>query len=324
MSKEEKFSEEQEIDLSKVREKIGASFDSVNMLLFNMFHFLVRNALVIGILFVIGAGIGLFLDKTQKTYDNQLIVSPNFGSVEYMYDKINLLEAKIKERDVDFLKSAGIKNPENLLEIEVEPVVDIYALVNRSESNFEMIKLMAEDTDMKQIVEDPVTSRNYAFHLITFTTDDITNRADLVDPLLTYLNDSEYFKKVQAEYLNNYKAKMAANEQTIEQINAILSELASSGKPSNQVYINQNTQLNDVIKTKDELVREQGSLRLDLVNNDKIVKDSSALINIKNTKSVNGKLKFVLPILFVGLFLAIKLFLAFYKKQKMKSVTAAK
>jgi hypothetical protein len=38
------------------------------------------------------------------------------------------------------------------------------------------------------------------------------------------------------------------------------------------VYYNENTQLNDVIQTKDKLIKEQGNLRLELVNADKIVK----------------------------------------------------
>ena len=38
------------------------------------------------------------------------------------------------------------------------------------------------------------------------------------------------------------------------------------------VYFNENTQLNDVIQTKESLIREQANLRISLVNLDKIIK----------------------------------------------------
>lgn len=320
MSQQEKFNDDKEIDLDDVKARIGESFGMLNRMLYRIVKFFVRNALAIAICFVIGATIGFFLDRSQKVYDNQIVVSPNFGSIDYLYNKVGLIESKIKERDTAFLSAIGIKNADDFNDITIEPVVDIYPLINKSEANFEMIKLMAEDSDMKKIVEDPVTSKNYTFHLITFTTHKRTTREKTVEPLMRYLNDSKFFNDLKKQYANNLQIKMKANDQTIDQINGILSELGSGEKTSNQVYINQNTQLNDVIKTKDELVREQGNIRIEMVSNDKVVKDSSVLINIKNIKSVNGKLKFIFPIVLAFLFLCFKLFMAFYRKQRIQDV----
>jgi ATP-dependent Zn protease len=89
-------------------------------------------------------------------------------------------------------------------------------------------------------------------------------------------------------------------------------------KSDKLVYYNENTQLNDVIKTKDALINEQGNHRVELVGLDKVVKDNSTTINIKNTKSTNGKMKFILPVLFVLIFIMIRFFIAFYKKQSLK------
>ena len=60
------------------------------------------------ILFLIGAGLGYYLDKTTNVYDHQLIVTPNFGSSDYLYAKVEQLNAKIKEEDTLFLKAIGI------------------------------------------------------------------------------------------------------------------------------------------------------------------------------------------------------------------------
>jgi hypothetical protein len=81
------------------------------------------------------------------------------------------------------------------------------------------------------------------------------------------------------------------------------------------VYYNENTQLNDVIKTKEALIYRQGVLRVDLIGMDKIIKENSATLNVENTSSANGKLKFVLPVLFLCLFILMHLFINYYKSQ---------
>jgi hypothetical protein len=78
-------------------------------------------------------------------------------------------------------------------------------------------------------------------------------------------------------------------------------------------------QLNDIIKTKDALVNEQGTHRLELINFDKILKDISIVTNVKNTKGANGKMKYILPTILLMLFIFIKSFISFYIKQLAKS-----
>ena len=285
--------------------------------------FFKRNIIWVGILFIIGEGIGLYLDKTTKVYDSELIVSPNFGSVDYLYAKIDLISSKIMDNDTVFLKEVvGIKEPKKLRRIAIAPIVDVYKFINYNDKNFELIKLMAEDGDIKKIVNEQITSKNYPYHLISFTTDKETSDEKTVQPLLNFLNNSDYFKIIQKEYLNNAKVKMVENDSIISQINGLLNAFSSSANGSQKsdklVYYNENSQLNDVIKTKDELVTEQGKLRIDLVNFDKIVKENSGTLNIKNTQSVNGKLKFILPLLFIFLFILGGYFKSYYKNQMAK------
>jgi preprotein translocase subunit SecY len=60
--------------------------------------------------------------------------------------------------------------------------------------------------------------------------------------------------------------------------------------------------------------------RIELVSSDKIIKDSSTTINIQNSKLANGKLKIILPFLFILAFIFIRLFIAFYKKQSQRAI----
>ena len=317
-------SDNQEIDLSQISKSVGNFFEGISNTIFRGILFIKKNIIVVGALFILGVVLGVYLDKTVKTYNNQLIVIPNFGTVDYLYNKINLINSKINENDTVFLKNVvGIKEPKKIGEINVEPITDVYQFINYNDKNFEFIKLLAEDGDIKKLVNENLTSKNYKYHMIKFSTSKVTSNENTLAPILKFLNNSDYYRMLQKEYINNLKVKIAANDSIISQIDGILNSLSNAVNTSQKndklvYYNNENTQLNDVIKTKNELVIEQGVNRIELVNYDSIIKEISATINIINTKSINGKMKLVLPILFVSLFLFIRFFIVFYKKQMSK------
>ena len=80
--------ENQEIDLSQISKKISKGFQNLGGFIFNCIHFFIKNAVIVILLFIIGAGLGFYLDKTQKSYNHEIIVIPNFGSTDYLYGKV--------------------------------------------------------------------------------------------------------------------------------------------------------------------------------------------------------------------------------------------
>ncbi|MFE3872329.1 hypothetical protein ACFX5F_13960 [Flavobacterium sp. ZS1P70] len=317
--------EDQEIDLMQISKKIKSFFERINTLLFKGIQFFVKNAIIIAILLIVGVGLGMFLDKKSINYNNQVIVTPNFGSTDYLYSKIDLIESKIKEGDTVFLKEvAGIKKPKELKGIEITPIADVYKFIENKPENFELIKLMAEDGDIKKAVEDDLTSKNYKFHKLSFVTDKITNSKETVQPLLNFLNDASYYKEIQKETINNIQIKMVQNDTIISQINVVLNGFSNKAKgflkSDKLVYYNENTQLNDIIKTKEAVINEQADYRINLIGLDKIVKDNSSTLNIENKSAVNGRFKFILPILFILTFILFRLFIAFYRNQSLKAI----
>jgi uncharacterized membrane protein len=318
----------QEIDLGQISTKISNGLESLLMAIFKVFLFFKKSLIWMIALFVIGAGIGYYLDKTTNIFDHKIIVSPNFGSNDYLYSKVDLLSAKIKEKDTLFLKEIGIQNIEELKKIEVEPIVDAYRFIGSKTENFDLIKLMAEDGNIQKILEDKVTSKNYPYHLIKFSTSDKTTEEKTLKPILNFLNDSDYYKSFQAEVKNNTELQIKYNDQILEQIDGILAEFSSSLdasalKSDRLVYYNnENSQLNDVLRTKENLISDQANLRIQKINIDKIIKDTSSTLNIKNTKSVNGKMKLILPFVFILGFILISLLSRFYKRQQQKLANA--
>lgn len=312
--------EDQEVDFAVVSQKINGFKQNVKGGIFNGIQFVIRHKIIIGLLLVLGVGIGIFLDNVNKSYENQLVVKPNFGSADYLYAKVALLDSKVKEKDTAFLKAVGIKEPSKITKIEITPIVDIYQFINNnSDRNFELLKLMAEDGDMKKTLEERPTSKNYNYHLITFKTKKMTNREKTIQPLLDFLNNSTFYSKIQREELNNIRIRMKANDLILTQIDNFLNGIGSGGASGQKlVYYNENSPLNDIIETKERIVREQGNQRINLVTVDKIIKEVSHVINIENSEATNGKLKLILPLLFILIFVIIRMFVSFYKEQSLK------
>jgi len=322
-TKESSNHENPEIDLLSMVKKINEFFEWIKTSLFLGIRFFVKNSIVISILFVCGVAIGLYLDQTRKTYNQRIIVAPNFESTDYLYSKIDLIESKIANGDIIFLKSIGIQNPMGITKISIEPIVDVYKLINEKEQNLDLLELMAENGDLKTIVKETTTSKNYAYHTIIVTTNGITDRKKTVDPIVNFLNKSEYYSKFQEIYFKNIQQNIKTKEGIITQIDGILNGFsAGSGKrqlSDKLVYYNENTPLNEVIKTKDSLSQELGKLKLELYNSNKIINDQAVVLNIINDESIKNRLKFILPGIFIGLFIFINFFLAFYKKQSLKA-----
>lgn len=321
MSVNQSSSDNREVNLSEVSKKIREVYESFLSWIFRGFLFIKRNILILAVLFIVGAGLGFYLDKNTTVYNHEVIVFPNFGSTGYLYSKVNLIKARLVEGDNSFLKTIGIRDPKVVSDIEIVPVTDIYNLVSKNDKNFELIKLMAEDAEMSAIIEDKTTSLNYPYHTIKITTNKKVNE-DVIEPLLKYFNESEYFTTLQATIVASTKKSITSDEKTIAQIDSLLSNFSNTSqlsKNQNLVYFNnENAQLNDVLKTKIDLNRSVAEKEVDLINMQKIIKDRSVIKNLKNNKSLNGKLKFIFPIIFIGLFLLFGIIRAFYRTQMKK------
>lgn len=312
----------QEIDLFVVFKKLGDFFQWINRMLFLSIHFFVKNVIIVFILILLGFGVGLYLDQTKQSYNQQIIVAPNFKSTDYLYAKIDLLASKIAERDSVFLKSAGINKYKNLRSIKIEPVVDIYKLISSNDQNFELLALLAQNGDLKTVVKETTTSKNYNFHTIIVNTAGKSNQNDIVKPLLQYLNTDNYFRDIQKLYVANIQQKIKVKEDIILQIDEIIDSYSVNkkivSKNDNMIYYNDNNQLDNIIKTKDTLSSAMAALKIDFFNSKKVINDTSVVLNIKDNKFINGKLKFIFPLLLIALFILTKLFLSFYRSQSAK------
>jgi hypothetical protein len=311
-------SQEQEIDLSQIGKSISKVFQNAINKCFDLLFFIQKKIIIVVVLFILGVGLGIYLDK-EPNYTHDVVVIPNFGSNDYLYEKVNLISLKLKEKDEAFFKAIGISNIKDFNSIEIQPINGIYNFINSDsqKENFEFIKLMAEDGDIEKIIQDNVTSKNYYLHNLNVKTTIAYQKKDLIEPILNYLQQTDYFAKLQKVYQSNLVEKVAANKLLITQIDQIILNLTQN-KTGGEVTISEKSSVSELIQKKDELIHENHKLAIHKLEYDKVIKDQNISLNQMNTKGVNNKMKLILPFLFVLLYLLGYWFSQSYKQQKQR------
>lgn len=317
MSQQQNSAGEQEIDLSIIGKRLKSVASGLEAGFFSLIFLIKRYIIVLAIIFIGGAALGYYLDKTGKTYKSEMIVIPNFGSTEQLYSQVDLVQSKVNENDTAFIKQMGIL-PKKLVKISIEPINNVYDFANQRPTNFELLKLMAEDGSITKVIEDEVTSKNYLYHKIVFVTRGVTDRAKTLEPLMKFFNNSAYFDEIKKQQAINLEEKIRLNDSVISQIDQIIEEFrkssSSGAKSSSLVYYNENTQLSDILKRKDELINETASLKISRINHTAIVKEVASSVNIRNKNGMSGKMKFVVPIVLTFIILVLIVIISYIKR----------
>ena len=310
-------SQDQEIDLRQIGNGIKNFFKGIVNNIFDLIFFVKKKIIIIGILFVIGVALAYMVDS--KTYNHEISVIPNFGSNEYLYKKIEQIDTKLREEDEAFFKQLGIKNFKDVISVEIEAFPAIYNFVNNKEqgNNFELIKLMAEDGNIDKIMKDEITSKNYYHHKISIQTKGMFKKEEFINPILNYLNTNTYFEVQQKVYQKNLLDKITLNDSLINQIDKLI-VLLSSNNSSGTISISEKNSIPELVEKKDRLISEKQYLLTNENIFDKIIKEESSIINIRDYKPLLLNNKILFPLALILLYLLSYFLFNTYKKQSAR------
>lgn len=310
-------SQDQEIDLGQIGNGIKNFFKGIVNNIFDLIFFVKKKIIIIGILFVIGVALAYMVDS--KTYNHEISVIPNFGSNEYLYKKIEQIDTKLREEDEAFFKQLGIKNFKDVISVEIEAFPAIYNFVNNKEqgNNFELIKLMAEDGNIDKIMKDEITSKNYYHHKISIQTKGMFKKEEFINPILNYLNTNTYFEVQQKVYQKNLLDKITLNDSLINQIDKLI-VLLSSNNSSGTISISEKNSIPELVEKKDRLISEKQYLLTNENIFDKIIKEESSIINIRDYKPLLLNNKILFPLALILLYLLSYFLFNTYKKQSAR------
>lgn len=307
----------QEVDLNQIKQKVSSGVADFSYAIYKTLVYFKRRWKSILVILILGMSGGLYLDSLPGKYNHLVIVMPNFMSTDYLYQKTELLNSKIKENDTSFFKKLGV-TPKKLKKISMEPINDVYQFVKYNEDNFEMLKLISENNDIEKVLKDEITAKNYPYHLITITTAGKISKNQVIEPLMLEYENSAYFKSIQKLAIQNNETKIVENRRTLSQVNNILDAFGKGGASASSVYINENSQINEILFSKSSLLSEQGNREIERLTSDKIAKVVSITPNIKATSGFNGVYFLILPLLGLGAFIFLSLTKAFIAKNSLR------
>jgi hypothetical protein len=303
MNDQSKKNMSDEIELSVFFRSFRNFGINIIKLFFQALSFYRKHIIVVLILLVGGAVGGYFMNESfKKNYKNEIIVIPNFGSTEYLYTSIDMINSKLKNKDLGLFESIKFPDARSIREITVEPVKDVYSLVTKEKTNIDVFKLLAEKGDIAKFTSELNTSQHFKFHKITIYKKGSSLGDKGIKTLLDYLNKNEYYEEYGKVAVDNAKKKIVRNNEMISQIDTLLSTFRKTGTAKEQgISINQNSQLNDLVLTKEALIQDNKKIELDLIDGSQTIKEVSIVNDIIEDRLIGSKI-ISLPLLLLALF----------------------
>ena len=303
MSSAQENQNNQEIDLGAVAKSIGKAIKQFYRFIVSILAFFWKFKLISLILFIVGFIGGIYIDVKPKTYEHIAIVAPNFKSVNDTYNKVKLIDSKIADFDTSFFKSIGINSPKDIKQISLKAIPDPFRFVEFKKEIFDLVKLMADDSNINAVIEGDVVSRNYIFHKLSIHTPNKIENRQIIDNILEFLNSNAYYNELKDIQLKLIDLRLQEFDTTLKHIDNILTAFGTTGAvKTKSILIGDNVAVDEVLKLRDRFVYDRDRLILDKTLYDKVVKDVSLEINLRGKETLGGKAKFVLPLFLLGIF----------------------
>ncbi|MGB3345309.1 MAG: hypothetical protein WBA61_15475 [Aequorivita sp.] len=308
----------EEIDLGYIFKKSNDFFKSIIRSLFQIFDFLKKYFIIIIVLLIVGFGYGYYKDSNNiPIYNNEVIIIPNFGSVDYLYEKVAAINNKTNAGDTVYLKKILDSNFQKLKRIELEPLVDIYNFASKPGRNFDVLRLFVEKQDISRYMEDFSISKYYKYHSLKIYVYGTESSEKIITDLLLYLNENEHLKEYQKVFVENKKFEIQENYNMISQIDSVLMANSKINATVPNVSITNSSDLFNLIDRKRQLVENLLQLKTEEIDFEAPIKKVSVDYNLEPKKflTISNKVKY--PLLLVFLFSMV--FFILYLFRNMRS-----
>lgn len=298
----------QEIDLAFLYNSLKNLVDNIGFTIFRIFNFYLRNFVITIILILLGVGLGYYqYINNTKAYKHELIVVPNFNSTGYLYNKVKGIG-----------KSNGEDNSplSHVSEVKIEPIIDVFQFVSDSKQNLEIAKYMSENTiEVNKFKKDNDVEKLYKYHLLTYYTDERDVDSKIVNALIEGLNNDVYLnerKNIEAVETQN---KLLELQKSVDNINNIFAKLGGASENSKDINVEMYSQINDLMLTKNDLLRQINKTKVELIEQEKIIYDASTNLNSSN----ESFLKIIAyPVIFNFIFLILAWMMKQFKRYKIR------
>lgn len=213
------------IDLFFVFRKTNELYKTFLISIFRALSFFIKNWIIILILIVAGLIFGFFSQKNYEApKEMSALIRINFGTGNYVYSSVDLLNEKINNRDSIFLKNLKLwKNNSSIIRsVAIEPVINFKKLIEDygpSNRTFEIL-LDNYDFDGNNSASETFIY-DYKYHKMTISLDPSATSVS-VSYIIDYLNKNEILQILAEEGIYNIQDRINSNTEMISQINGLI------------------------------------------------------------------------------------------------------
>lgn len=306
----------EEIDLGFLFEKIKSFFKSILVGLVRIIQFFWKHKFPLIGVGVVGIAVGLYMTKTsERIYLNELLVKPNYKSTQYLYDKVDAVNKKIRSNDSIFLLEVFGDDYRRVNSLEIEPIVDVYGLITESKEIQETFRVLFVENGNASFFDEDINKINYTNHKIKLLIKGKEDNAELTKQFYDYVNSNPFYKKKGSLIQDRLKEQREENKLILSQIDSVVAFVQKYPKPELSKEALSFTGSQDVSSLLD---RKKIISMYDLELLERIATEGNVISLIDETNAVMDKsYNFsyrIVPFLFVGVYCLFFLFLYLRKK----------
>ena len=312
-----------EIDLGQLFQVLSDGLNRLFRGFLKIFVYLKKNALILLLLIVFGAGIGYGLNQIiSKKIKTEVIVKPQLESKNYLYDVVSEIQANIEAKDTIFFNSIGVNFTDyNDLEVTINRVSGD----DSGESDIKYLELLQsfEDTEaIADIVRAELQNKSSFNHRITFYYKNLEQGQNFAEKVMAYINSNQYFDGLVTIYRANAESRINENKNLLAQVDEIIvnysKKMAQTDAFSGNERIildNQETvNITGLLNFKNTLIKDIETKKVELEERTEPIK----VINFGKPQQVQkaffGKNIVLIPALFLVVFFLIS-FLKYLNKK---------
>jgi translation elongation factor EF-G len=311
----------EEIDIFDLFRLIKNALKNIYHRFLLLVHFLLRNALLILAVIVIGIVLGYFWKSSSQEYhQTQAMISANEEGTDYLYNKIDEVNFLLQK---DNTKWAALLGDEELkgLSLEVKPVYLTQLLSNEEENYLDYIEesKLLEEEQKKELLQNKIR-----VHKVILKHPAEKEGSLLLEKIINQLKDNAYFKKLYQEKASFLADQVQANKEFIASLDRLIANYANSkDSPADaKIVVNgANFDFDGLISQRTELQKETQNLIKEKIQQEEFLRiiDLSMPQPLKQ-KSILQKNKMLLTpiILLVILFLGYLFFKIIAQAKSLK------
>ncbi len=307
----------EEIDLGYLIRKSNNFFKSIVRGFFLILDFFRRFLLIIIALIIVGFIYGYFKDSNHiESYNNEVIVIPNYGSVDYLYDKVEATNLKLASRDTLFLQQLLGEDYKSLLKVKIEPIADIYNFISQSREYIDIFRIITDKQNFPEYVDDITTSKYFKYHRIKFVIKGDKASKEIIEKYLAYLNENAHYQQYQKIFKEAKDFEVQEFYIMIAQIDSLIKSSSRVNKIASSVEINNTTDQHSLIDRKRMLLRDLSRAKMEQEDYTVPIKMVNVDYNLKVKRFVSISNKVFYPLLLVFLFSMVFFLIYLFKNLK--------